>query len=412
MRVLPEAWLRGQLIVGYLNSGAQICTRLLKQISSALLDPELLGLAVILGFALYIAALVVFRVITGTNIYTSAITAADRMMVTTCQWPGISRACSYCCRSSSVLSLYVFSTTCSSHLLQGERTVQLSPYWELELGNRTDNIPRLLSERLGNCKLYEARVRRLRGSFAVSRESQDSLLEAQIALCRYVGNVSSALPEYYPHGSIFSESLLRDVDLTQTHINIVMSNVSQDGLVEHSVADPVPRVLSTWKKKYDFVQGPSLDMTELVRNALHHVSQLRDDVQETRDRTARAQVAIMKKWPLAKRFGRWLGVLSVPPEELYDLNDASEALDGWATELLFFQGLFTVAFNNVIELGIGLIDLAASRFIADVEFALGRDGLLELQSFMDRLGSKARDVQDTISSAGMIEREESMEGEK
>ncbi|KAL8701872.1 MAG: hypothetical protein Q9201_004679 [Fulgogasparrea decipioides] len=368
------------------------------------------GLAITVTF-LALVVMIGFCFVIGTNITALAITAADRMMSTTCQWPDMSWLCAYCCGSSSFLSMHVFSATCSSFPVNRHPTMDPSPYWEAENDlDGIDNIPRLLSKHQGSSTLYEAKVRRLRGSFSIAQEKQEELLQAQVMVSGYLGNISQDLPQYYRHAYVFSKSLLHSLHATQTQIENVMHDSSRDAAVDQQVInDRVPSILAAWQKRYEALEKPGSYMAHEVDTATRHVAQLLDDMQHAKEQTVRGRKAEVKTWPLARRVGYAIRLLRKAPEELYEFDDALKGLAEWETETRATLELLTMIRANVSQLDSDLGNLAAKRPSADVRFRLGPDGLLDVHAYITGLHSQTRGIQTTIGGAQVIKRKEETE---
>lgn len=136
--------------------------------------------------------------------------------------------CHYACASSPFFSLYVFPRTCSPHSSRLNFTIGAGYYREAagDLKSK-DNLTGQLSELLSRCTRYEAKLQRVRGKLSVSEDRRDRILQAQVDQCVSLNNISSKLPKFYRHSSMFSEVLLHDMTRTQAHIETVPKDSSR-----------------------------------------------------------------------------------------------------------------------------------------------------------------------------------------
>ncbi|KAL9032216.1 MAG: hypothetical protein Q9180_006625, partial [Flavoplaca navasiana] len=272
------------------------------------------GLWLVLDIAiicLVVLLVIMLCLLIGTSLTTLIITATDNVGAAVCQVPGIDWVCSCLCSSSSFLSLYVFSATCSRYPVL-IATIEAEPSWETVSDFRaTDNLPQELSYRVSQCKLFVAKVRRLRPGFAIPPESQDKLLEDQEKLCTHLEQIYTRLPGEYQRAMMFSEALLYQINLTQTEIENAqsMSGNPRNALIEQqTINSKIPVIISTWQRKLAALNGPGAPLEDEVKDAQNLGAQLQEDILDTTDRTIRARKAKMKKWPIIRRAGRAIGL--------------------------------------------------------------------------------------------------------
>lgn len=365
------------------------------------------GLMTFLVFlAIILAALVLL-----TNVGTVFRNAADNVMTKTCQVYSLGWICSLCCGSPSFLSLYVLSKTCAYYPTQGPLKIEGGTYWEAEVDfNDSDNIPRQLSDYLNRCSFYEDKVRRHRHAFSVSEEHRKLFLDYQLGICAVLSNITSHLPAFYRHAFSFSDSLIYELNITQLYMENSVNDTSRDAVVEQQrINQKIPEIAATWQKRYQRFKDPGIYMEQEIKSATTLANSYMELIQHAQSECGKARTAKKKQWPIARRIGRAIGLFRVPPEDLYELDDAARELGPLFNEVGGLHKIFSLVGSNVTKVNTALGDLAENKLNADIRFQLGPGGREKLQDYMDGFQVEAQGVRRTIGNARIIKRGKSDE---
>lgn len=98
-------------------------------------------------------------------------------------------------------------------------------------------------------------------------------------------------------------------------------------------------------------------------------------------------------------------MLRVEPEELYDYNESLATMYVFRKELSVSDEIFELTRKNVTSLDKDLRNMAKSRFSVDIEFKAGPDGLLDLISYVNQVGSNAQGIGKTVEVARVVKKE-------
>lgn len=134
--------------------------------------------------------------------------------------------------------------------------------------------------------------------------------------------------------------------------------LAEQQLVHKRIAE----ILTTWQRRHEILEG-GLYMAQEVDRACRLAYSFLVLVQQAKDETTRAQEAIKKQRPFARRIGRSIGLFRVTPEELYELVGTSQVLDTVSTEAVAVHRLLTAIFTNVSQVNTTLSDLARTNFL-------------------------------------------------
>ncbi|KAL9637591.1 MAG: hypothetical protein Q9204_001821 [Flavoplaca sp. TL-2023a] len=329
----------------------------------------------------------------------------DRLAWRVCQIAYISPACSSLC-GSSWLSLSTFSTC----LHYSSRQKQLGIDWAAPQHFEVDNIPVLFTKHEGRCEKFLHQIARTSRGLAISDEDKTRMLELYQEVCTSFGEISTDLPDHYEHVSMFQDVLSRGVESAQKkiqHIQELEQNKSSSDVVlaeQRAVHGELLGTLSVWRERLEFLQTPGALLTQKVRTGRGKLSALREVVDAAITRTERAKRAEKKKWGILRRALRVAGVLRVEPEELYDYNESLATMYAFRKELSVSDELFELTAENVTTLDKDLRKMAKSRFSADIEFKAGPDGLLDLISYVNQVGSNAQGIGKTVEVARVVKK--------
>ncbi|KAL8990397.1 MAG: hypothetical protein Q9177_000938 [Variospora cf. flavescens] len=277
--------------------------------------------------------------------------------------------CHYACGFSPFFSIYVFPRSCSPYSSRLNFTIGAGYYREAAGDLKSeDNLTRQLSELLGRCTRYEAKLQRVRGKLSVSEDRRDRILRAQVDQCVSLNNISSKLPKFYRQSSMFSDVLPHDVTRTEAHIKAVPKDSSRGDLIEQqAISETIPKSLTIWQKRYEVLEKPGYYIAQEVKDAETSANNFLESIKQALDETTRAQEAIKKRWPLIRRMGRALGIFRVIPEELYELHHACQVLDAVYAEASLVRVTLTAVYNNVTRVNGAFSALALNHFKAHVK---------------------------------------------
>ncbi|KAL8854850.1 MAG: hypothetical protein Q9221_000356 [Calogaya cf. arnoldii] len=305
------------------------------------------------------------------------------------------------------LSLHAFvSNIESSASRYRPLKIEGGTYWEAEVEfDDSDNIPSQLSDHLNRCSFYEDKVRRHRHAFPVSEENQNLFLQHQLGLCASLGNITDHLPSYYRHASTFSDSLIYELNVTQTYMENSVNDTSRVAVVEQQrINQKIPEIAATWQKRYQRFKGPGIYMQQEIKLATNSANSYMELIQHAKVECVKARIAKKKQWPIGRRIGRGIGLFRVPAEDLYELDDACRELDPLFNEVGGLHRIFSLAGSNVTQVNTALGNLAENKLNADIRFQVGPDGREKLQDYLDGFQLEAQGVRRTIGDARMIKR--------
>ncbi|KAL8682943.1 MAG: hypothetical protein Q9186_001021 [Xanthomendoza sp. 1 TL-2023] len=336
----------------------------------------------------------------------------DELTATTCQTPVIGWVCSFCCSSFPSVGESLFPTACTGDPIQN-LSIEMESQWMVDAkANMIDNGPEKLSEYRANCSYFDTRIRRVRSGFGIPRADQDDLLEKHHRLCEVLNDIPSKYPRFTQYVAMFSESLLEHIDKTKRDIDKAADGSTGNALTEQQIIiSRIPVTMSTWREKYADIEGPGFRFMEEVQDAGGLASDYMAKIEGIMAQTVQHRKAIIKKWPLARRLGRTIGLLRHDPEEMLEVNEAFKALEelhihvrGARTTLMFVE-------RNVTKLIQPLNDLSTKAFETDLQFYYGPNPLLQARMILDGLRSTAQEVVLPNSGRRVIEQGKPEQGE-
>ncbi|KAI4150987.1 MAG: hypothetical protein LQ341_001003 [Variospora aurantia] len=323
---------------------------------------------------------------------TWAFATADHWTDVCCQWIFIRRFCASICYRLSWLGVYGFPAACSSPVVKSLHVGWAGATVDFDVP--TDKIPQLLSVQL-----------------ALNGHERRRLLSLQDQVCSSVDEISDALPRFYVHAARFSESLIRQINSSE----VGMQRMTEDGsprelsMGRNEMDKTILDLVSTWQRYYDVVEGPGARLNEeLIKPLREQVAELQALQDKARRATIRAVGKSIKTFPLARRAGRWFGLLQLDADELEPLNEANRVLDGWSSATQSLGSLIVMIDSNSTEVSQDLRKLASTLFAADVRYSLGSNGLFDLQSFIIDLEQQAQGIKR--KSLGQLKKGEETSG--
>ena len=339
--------------------------------------------------------------------FTLSMGTLDNATNVICHWVWLSPICSYGCSVSPWVIVYLFFNTCSQHISRENYIAE--PYWEAGTDfSETSNIPRILAFHESRCNYFTAKIPRIRQDLPISEDDKDRLISVHNYICSHMSNSSHELPAYYRHVNIFSESLLRQVNVIEEQIGTALTdNFSRNALAEQrSLEERSASFISTWQRRYEFLEAPGKYMVDGLNLAREKIAEHRSNLENVRTKTVRARDERIKAWNLPRRFLRHIRVLRSEPPELYSYNDVIDCLDESIIEIRTVDAIYTLIWNNVTELSRHLSDFAGTKLSADMHSQLGSEGLLQLQSRIMSFKPSVQGIKKTIDGAQVIESDE------
>lgn len=302
-----------------------------------------------------------------------------------------------------LLALYVLPLTCSPSLPLNVTNPRESLQLEsIDFVHGMDRIPKLLATHEASCSLHSARFLSIQHGLAIPQAAKDELYQTKIEVCAFLQDLSSDLRNYYRHANILAETVLREVDATQTQIlTAMMNNHSSTELAveQQMLHEKMIHIITQWDQNYAFLEPPGRELGQGVRLARKKVARLLTYLEMANSTTQRDRQETIKKWNVARRFGRFVGWLRLDPPELFARNDALRAVEELYIETKSLEIVLTLVWINVTGLQEGMKDLAITRFSADVQSQLGSTGLVNLHRWMTETGAAARSIHKTTDDA-------------
>lgn len=186
-------------------------------------------------------------------------------------------------------------------------------------------------------------------------------------MCVNIKNISNDLSQYYRHVNIFADSLLRQINVTDTDIQSALTNsISQNDLFEQRIFDKISVIIIIWKKKYVLLEDLEVLIINRVRESRNRVDVFRTLLKNVRQKTLRAKTNVIKQWSLSRRWDRYVDLLRVESEELYSYNDVIDTLNQFCKKIEILEQFFTTTWNNITDINKRLRDLAASKLFVDI----------------------------------------------
>jgi len=196
----------------------------------------------------------------------------------------------------------------------------------------------------------------------------------QDEICLGLEDTSNSLPSFYCHVDTSSKALLRHVDSRQAWFKDVWATLfSKKSIVQQQkLNEELPDVVIQWQKKYENLVTPGQQALEKVRAMREKVAVHLSILEDLKQQTSTARIDEISSWSLLRRIMRSAGLLGLEAPELYGYDDALKALDGWIAEITFVVKLYTETDFQVAKAHNSLLDVAASKFAADVHAQLGQ----------------------------------------
>jgi len=377
------------------------------RVSLSRIFPRLLNwastLTSIIVAIIFISALVVFfspliwLVVWAWDIPVNAI---DHWTKDICYWSWLSPICSYGCSISPWFVLYMFSDTCSYGTSRKGPLVK--PSWQTaNASDKIDSIPRLIDVHEFKCRFYSEGLPIIRDGLPILEDAKETLQLTQNEICSGLKDSSIYLPPFYRHLDLSSKALLRHVDSRQAWFKDVWASIFSKSITvqQEKLNEELPDIVTQWQKKYEDLVTPGQQVMKKVQASREKLGAHLSILEDLKQQTSRARIDEISSWSLLRRIMRSAGLLGLEAPELYGSDNALESLDGWIAETTFVVKLYTGIDYQVAKAHNSLLDVAASKFAADVHAQLGPDALLDLHSYWTEMGSKAQEVRESVDGA-------------
>ncbi|KAI4273775.1 MAG: hypothetical protein LQ337_004407 [Flavoplaca oasis] len=331
---------------------------------------------------------------------TSLTAGVDSLSSELCQTRGIGWICLFWCNAFPMVSSSLLPRTCSRGSLKSpEIDVLMDFNWDanFKINLNGDNIiPNKFSECRTNCSQYGPKIKRVRRDFGVPEQEQDTLYERLPRICTMLESIPVQLPWYRRYVAFFSEALLQHINKTEADIEKASNGAEIDPQTKSDIIQRLPAAMSLWRERYEEIEGPGSRLEKEIADAGEFVGNTMDEIERVTFETNEKKKAILRRWPLARRLGRALGLLPHDPDELSRVNQAIKALNLWYQELRVVRNLLLVAELSVRDLKTPLADLATNAWDKDLTIQQG-DGMRKIKAFYGEMRYRAQEVSQSAS---------------
>ncbi|KAL9029288.1 MAG: hypothetical protein Q9180_007047, partial [Flavoplaca navasiana] len=247
-----------------------------------------------------------------------------------------------------------------------------------------------------NCSQYGSKIERVRQHWGVPEEEQDELYKRLPRICDALREIPMYLPWYKRFVAMFTESLLHHINKTEADIEKATYGAGANARTKQEIIQRTPPTMSLWRERYANIANDGTQFKQGIADTGKLVGNTKDKIQQVKAKTVEKKRDILRRWPLARRLGRYVGLLRHDPEELSKVTESIKALDQWYQELCIVQRLLMIAERNVDQLNKPLHDLAHNAWDKDVTFHHG-DGMTKIQALYGGMKSRAREISRTAS---------------
>ena len=144
------------------------------------------------------------------------------------------------------------------------------------------------------------------------------------------------------------------------------------------------------------------DLTIIRKKIVEH----RNNLKNVKIITIRVKNEKIKIWNLFKRFFRNIRVLRSKSSKFYSYNDVIDYLNESIIEIKTIDSIYTLIWNNVIELNKHFVDFVEIKLFVDMHNQLNSKSLLQLQFRMMNFKLKIQKIKKIINETQIIEKNE------
>ncbi|KAL8919553.1 MAG: hypothetical protein Q9208_006745 [Pyrenodesmia sp. 3 TL-2023] len=328
--------------------------------------------------------------------------------------------CSWYCTTFPSFAAYTMSAACSKYVdvpqsgyrhpitLEGipypitleeipyPDTLEEIPYPDTNEIYDESDLPGSLIFSLSSCYHHQDSFPRIRDG--ITYPDKDLIVAMQADVCQYLDDFSTSLPEYYGSVNVFTTDGLHQVNVARAQNQRVPDSTGDDLVIEQKLLSNKMATLQTnLHRKYAHLSDPGLALKKEIDDAIQKNSAIIHNITEAYRQTEETRLAKRAKFGIARRFAKRLGMLPEHSTELAPHVNALEALRVWNDSATALETLLTFVQQNVTEVNSNWNMELKRTIAAEAKFELGHEGLLELNAYMDGIGSRFSEMQGTLS---------------
>ncbi|KAL8639633.1 MAG: hypothetical protein Q9226_008851 [Calogaya cf. arnoldii] len=338
------------------------------------------------------------------------INCIDYVAMICCEWGWARSSCRSLCGKAPWLVAYMLSSTCTSSVPQGTfapGSSYMEPNVKIILG--VENIAPFLLDGQSQCMEFQDNFPVFRNLIPIAESVKDELRDNADGLCSFLLRSAETIPGHFQYVNIFVMTILRDAATAEKWIDNAMTITDARGLSweQTMIQQRAESFVKRWIKEYQFLADPGKALAAEITGYRHKNNNIHRVAKNVLTEAKEARVALIKKWPLTVRLGRWFWLLRSVPSELSDYNEAIEVLKKWVDNTRRggpIDAVLKYIQHNVTTVNVDLRGLATTKLTADFQFNMGADGLQEALEWVQDVKTHVRGLGDGGNEATPVKK--------